>query len=77
MNFVGHFSVIRYIFEQAKKWKHLEDFCPLASCFASPQLWARLTTGAEEDFEELDECEYIANIANIAIIANIERLLKN
>ena len=76
-------------FKQAKEWKHLDDFCLLASCFAFPPLWARLTTGAEEDFEELDECEYIANtantanivnivnIANIANIANTERLLKN
>ena len=44
------------------KWKHLEDFCLLASCFASPPPWAKLTTGAEQAFEEIDDCEYVANI---------------
>ena len=76
VNFVGHFSVIRDIFEQAKKWKHLDDFCLLASCFAFPPLWARLTTGAEEDFEELDECEYIANILRILRMLQILQILQ-
>ena len=74
VNFVG--SAIRDIFKQAKKWKDLEDFCPLASSFVSPPLWARLTTGAEEDFEELDECEYIANILRILRMLQILQILQ-